>query len=248
MSVKSKEIFFNIVDSRTIRITGGTKTIRTHKAKNKIVSLELPDSRLFSTGDVMNIKNHPYKINIIEAVYGNGILFYETYIAKKTKSTLLIMPMLGGNKHLYFYNQHLINCFLGTKKEGEGSITLLYRWSKDPLFLKFEGAIKQFRNFVKTTDVSKEFVLYKFDIPIKYKKDYKTFIKGKYSELSNNYKNQILKFHKADINSQISQILYKGEKRRNRLEHSLGIELDLDAELFSIVDMNLELFDKNYYL
>ena len=158
------------------------------------------------------------------------------------------MPMLGGNKHLYFYNQYLINCFLGTKENGEGSIILLYRWSKGPLFLKFEGAVKKFRNFVEAIDVSKEFVLYKFDIPTKYRKDYKTFIKGKYSELSTNYKNQILKFHKADINSQISQILYKGEKRKNRLEHSLGIELDSDAELFSIIDMDLELFDKNYYL
>jgi hypothetical protein len=248
MSVKSKQVYFNIMDPRTIRITGGTKSIIAHKAHEDIISLELPDSRLFSIGDVMKIKNQPYKINIIEKVYGNGVLFYETYIAKKTKSSLLIMPMLGGNKNLYFYNQYLINCFIGTKEDGEGFIVLLYRWSKDPLFLKFEAALKQFRNFIEFIDISADFVLFKFKVPVKYEEDYEKFIKGEYSKLSNQYKNQVLKFNEADIESQIAQILYKGERRRNRLEHSLGITLDSDAELFSVIDRDLELFDKNYYV
>ena len=248
MSVKSKQVYFNITDTRTVRVTGGTKSIIAHKAHEKIVSLELPDSKLFSIGDTITINNQPYKINIIEKMYSNNVLFYELYVAKKTKSTLLIMPMLGSSKKLFFYNNFLVNCFVGTKEEGEGSIVLLYRWSKDPRFLKFEAALKQFRNFIEFKDMSKDFILFKFKVPTKYKKDYKTFIDGKYSKLSNQYKNQILKFNDADIDSQIAQILYLGERRKSRLEHSLGITLDPDAELFSVIDRDLELFDKNYYL
>jgi hypothetical protein len=245
MSVKSKQVYFNITDTRTVRVTGGTKSIIAHKAHEKIVSLELPDSKLFSIGDTITINNQPYKINIIEKMYSNNVLFYELYVAKKTKSTLLIMPMLGSSKKLFFYNNFLVNCFVGTKEE---SIVLLYRWSKDPRFLKFEAALKQFRNFIEFKDISKDFILFKFKVPTKYKKDYKTFIDGKYSKLSNRYKSQILKFNDADIDSQIAQILYLGERRKNRLEHSLGITLDPDAELFSVIDKDLELFDKNYYL
>ena len=75
MSVKSKEVYFNIIDTRTVRVTGGTKSIITHRDTEKIVSIELPDSRLFSIGDTMTINNQPYKINIIEEIYGNNILF-----------------------------------------------------------------------------------------------------------------------------------------------------------------------------
>ena len=51
-----------------------------------------------------------------------------------------------------------------------------------------------------------------------------------------------------DIESQIAQILYKGKTRRKQLEDSLGVAIDPDAELFSIINEDLELFDKNYYL
>ena len=146
MSVKSKQVYFNITDTRTVRVTGGTKSIIAHKAHEKIVSLELPDSKLFSIGDTITINNQPYKINIIEKMYSNNVLFYELYVAKKTKSTLLIMPMLGSSKKLFFYNNFLVNCFVGTKEEGEGSIDLLYKVSKDPLFSKFIDAVKQFKS------------------------------------------------------------------------------------------------------
>ena len=158
------------------------------------------------------------------------------------------MPMLGAVKHLFFYDQLLVNCFIGTKEEGEGSIDLLYKVSKDPLFSKFIDAVKQFKNFNKELKISKNLIYLKFNIPKTFKKDYTKFIEGKYSKFSSEYKDAILKFHDTDIESQIAQILYKGKTRRNQLENSLGMTLDPDAELFSIINKDLELFDKNYYL
>jgi hypothetical protein len=247
MPTKTDTITFNTIDARTVRITGATKSIRVNKLDNEIVSLELP-STILTKGHNLIIRNEPYKMNIIKKVIMNNVLFFEAYVAQKTKSSLLIMPMLDGNKNLYFYDSLLMNCFLGTKDESSGVIGLLYRWSNSPVFLKFEKAVQQFRNFVKIVDFSKHFVYFEFNVPKKYIKDYNKFINGKYSELSSNYKDKILKFHEIDIESQIAQILYKGKKRKKRLEHSLGINLDPDAELFSIINEDLEYFDKNYYL
>ena len=117
----------------------------------------------------------------------------------------------------------------------------------DPLFSKFKEAIKQFKAFNNFIEL-KDYIYFKFNVSKKNKKDYDRFIKGEYSKFSPKYKDDILKFHEIDIESQIAQILYKGKTRRKQLEDSLGVSIDPDAELFSIINKDLELFDKNYYL
>ena len=96
-------------------------------------------------------------------------------------------------------------------------------------------------------DVSSDLVMFIFDVPKKHIKNYTKFINGKYSELTDNYKTQILKFHGMNIDGQIGQILFKSEKRKARLEHMLGVTLDDSAELFSIID-DSEVFNPKYYL
>jgi len=247
MTVKDKTMLFNITDARTVRVTGQTHLIEVNKVKNQIVSLIFPSGKTLVQGEKLFVKDKPYKMNVIVDTYINEVLFFDLFVAKKTKSTLLLMPMLGGVKYLYFYDNDLINCFIGTKEDGEGTIGLLYRWSDNPLFIKFEEAVQQFSNFNRLIDF-KDFIYFEFNIPKKHIKDYTKFINGKYSEFSAKYKDMVLRFHEADIDSQIAQILYKGDTRKKRLENSLGITLDPDAELFSIIDKDLELFDKNYYL
>lgn len=248
MSIKSKIVYFKIIDPRTIRITGDTKSIREHKADSDITAVETNSGKIFTIGDVVKIENTTLKVNMIRRHEINDSLVYDLCTAKKNKSSLLLMPMLGAVKHLFFYDQLLINCFIGTKEEGEGSIGLLYKVSKDPLFSKFITAIKQFKSFNAEINVSNELIYLKFNTPKKFKNDYIKFIEGKYSTFSSEYKDTILKFHDADIESQIAQILYKGKSRKKQLESSLGMSLDPDAELFSVIDRDLELFDKNYYI
>jgi len=247
MPVKCEKAILNPVNARTIKITGGTKAIKTHKVKGNIISLEFPTGRIISLGETIQIKNRPYKINIIKKRTVGNILFYELFVASQTKSSLFVMPMLGGERKLYFYDNLLINCFIGTS-DHEGCIALLYRWSGDPLFLKFENAVKQFRNYIDRYDVSETFVMFLFDVPTKHVDNYNLFLNGKYSELDGSYKEQILKFHGLEINSQIAQILYKNKKRKQRLENNLGVILDDDAELYSIMNKKDEIFDKNYYI
>ena len=248
MPIKSKSVYFKFSDPRTVKITGGTEFIRDHKAGNIITAIELDSGKVFAIGDTLKIDKATIKINIIRKQNLNNSLIYELCTAKKTKSSLLLMPMLGAVKHLFFYDSYLINCFIGTKEEGKGSIGVLYRNSKDPLFSKFLNAVKQFKSFNEEIKISNELTYIKFNIPKKFKNDYKKFIDGEYSKFSPEYKETILKFHDVDIESQIAQILYKGKTRKQQLESSLGVQLDPDAELFSIINEDLELFDKNYYL
>ena len=247
MPVKCEKAILNPTDARTVKITGGTKAIISHKYKGKIVSLEFPDGSVISLEQTINIKKRPYKVNIIKKAFVGNTLVYELSVAEKTKSTLFALPMLGGERRLFFYDNLLINCFIGVP-DHEGCIALLYRWSGDPLFLKFENALKQFRNYLDSYDVSETFIMFVFDVPTKHIKNYKSFITGKYSKFSSDYKTQILKFHGMDINSQLAQIVYKNEKRKKRLEHTLNVKLDDKAELYSILNKNQEIFDPNYYL
>lgn len=246
MPVKCDTVLFNIVNARTVRLTGGTKSIEPHKFDKKIVSLQIKN-RILSVGETVSVKKNKFKINIIEKKTLGNILVYELHMAKQTKSNIFLLPMLSGERRLYFYDTHLINTFIGTEEQKD-CIALLYRWSNDPLFLKFDQAVRKFRSYRMTEDLGNDLVLYIFDVPIKHRQNYNNFINGKYSELTPKYKTSLLKFHGMNIDGQIGQILFKSEKRKARLETKLGCTLDDDAELYSIIDPNIELFNPNYYI
>tara|TARA_R100001594_G_scaffold87078_1_gene121479 strand:+ start:860 stop:1600 length:741 start_codon:yes stop_codon:yes gene_type:complete len=246
MPVKCETVIFNIMNARTLRLTGGTKSIKTHKFNEEIVSLEIAD-KVISLGETISVKNNKFKVNLITKKYIGNVLVYELHVAKQTKSNIFVLPMLSGERKLFFYDTHLVNTFIGVD-DYTNCIVLLYKWSTDPLFLKFEEAIKKFRNYKTYIDVSETLVSYIFDVPKKHKKNYKNFINGKYSELEPSYKTQLLKFHGMNIDGQIGQILFKSEKRKQRLETKLGCKLDDKAELYSIIDPKFEIFNPNYYI
>tara|TARA_R110000822_G_scaffold101204_1_gene227398 strand:+ start:850 stop:1596 length:747 start_codon:yes stop_codon:yes gene_type:complete len=248
MPVKCDKIILNPINARTIKITGGTRSIKAHRHNDKIVSLEMPEDRMFTLGQTISVKKKRYKINIIKQMFIGDVVLYELIVAERTKSTLFVLPMLGGERKLYFYDNLLINCFIGIP-DHEGCIALLYRWSGDPLFHKFERVLKEFSNYVTDYVVDKhsQLIMFVFDVPKKHIKNYKKFLTGKYSELTPEYKENMLKFHGLDITSQLGQIIFKSKKRKSKLENTLKVKLDNDAELFSILD-DKEIFNSKYYL
>tara|TARA_R110000744_G_scaffold321025_1_gene427130 strand:- start:476 stop:766 length:291 start_codon:yes stop_codon:yes gene_type:complete len=86
-----------------------------------------------------------------------------------------------------------------------------------------------------------------FSVPKKHEDNYEKCVEGKYSEFNPEYKEQILTFHSSDISSSLGHILFKSKDRRLELEKELNIELNTDAELFSILNIELETFNPNYY-
>ena len=231
MAVKCDQLIYTPVNALTFKISGGTKVLIPHELENRIYSLEGPDDLNLSIGLTIPIK---------------GIISYELSVAKRTKSSIYILPMLGGNRNLFLWNKLLLNTFIATH-ENDRCIALLYRFSADPLFLKFEKALCKFRNFKDKIDIDSYHVLFIFDIPEYHEHNYEKFINGKYSELQKLYKLNILEFHDQDISSQIGQILFRSEKRKHLLEKLLAASIPKDSELYSIMNIEEETFNPKVY-
>ena len=246
--IKCEIPILNPMGPSLIRISGGTDSIKPHYYEDDIVSLEFLDGSVLSRGEKIVVKRIPYKINIIQKKIRKNILFYNLKTAEKTKSSIFITPMLGGEKKLWFYNQLLINTFIGIKGELENKIVLLYKWSGDILFDKFQKAVRKFKSFFEIRNIDESHVLIIFNIPKRQERNFKLFKEGKYSEFNKNYKLKILDYHKMNVDNVIGQILFRTIGRKRILENKIGMSLPDDAELYSIPEKHVEHFDINYYL
>ena len=247
MGIKCTEVIFNPVAPLYFIISGGTLTIKPQYKDNKIVSLAMPDDYFITVGDTLKIKGDPYKVNIINKIEEGDTLTYHIKTAERTKSSIFVLPMLSGNRNLFLYDTHLVNAFIGIE-DVKDHLVLLYRWSEDPLFAKFDLALRKFPTFVKKFDPSPNHSVYIFEIPEKHIKDFILFKEGKYSKLSDEYKLKILEFHNMTVDSVLSKILFKSEDRKKELEIKLGAEIPDNSELLSIIDLENEILDLNYYL
>jgi len=238
----------SVLGATILRISGGTSSIKPHYYEEEIVSLEFKDGKVISLGEKFKIGKKEYKINIIEKKKIKNILYYNLKTSIKTKASLFVAPMLGGEKKLWFYNQSMINTFIGIKNELEDKIVLLYKNSNDPLFTKFKHTVQKFKNFYEIRDIDPYHILIIFDIPKAQRRNFKLFKEGKYSKFGENFKLKILSYHKMNVDNMVGQILFKTLGRKKQLERKIGMYLPDDAELYSIPEKHEEHFDINYYL
>lgn len=88
---------------------------------------------------------------------------------------------------------------------------------------------------------------YKYLIPNEFCKEFDYFITGKYSKFSNKAKEIICYSnnggHRKNIeNSLVYKVLYKTPDRKQFIEDRLGVKLPIEAELFSIPNIEEELY------
>ena len=95
MAVKCKELVYTPLNAITFRITGGTKSLISHELNGAIYALEGPDGILLSVDNTTEIKKIKYKVNFIERIIVGKTIYYDVHMAKRTKSSIFIMPMLG---------------------------------------------------------------------------------------------------------------------------------------------------------
>ena len=247
MVVQCDNLIYTPVNALTFRITGNTDCLKPVKENGVIVALEGPNDLNITLGLTVPIKKTRYKINIIEQV-GNPLLkpVYDISIAKRTKATTFVMPMLPGTRKLYFWSTFFVNCFIATPEDKE-CIALLFRWSSDTRYIKFEKILKEVKYFKRRYDPSPNYVMFVFDIPKGFRREYRAFMLGKYSKFSREYKLDILDFHNADINDEVGQIIFKSDKRRELLEKRLNADLPKESELLSIIDIEAETYNPDIY-
>lgn len=247
MSIKCAEVIFTPVSPLTVKLSGGTSLIVPHKIDDEIVSLEMPNDYTIPLKQCVKIKGLPYKINIIEKSKINKTLTYNLKIAERNKSSLFILPMLGGNRAVFLYNKQFINAFIGDD-ENKDKIILLYRYSADPLYYKFEKFLENFRDFLKSYNPDPYHSVFIFKIPEIHEKNFEKFKNGQYSKMNDLYKLRILDFHGMEIDNILGQILFKSDERKKSLESKLGLKLEKNSELLSIINSEEEILDLDYYL
>jgi len=238
----------SIKDPLSVSVTN-TLEVEAEKAEDgEIVSLDIPGLSRIKVGDKITISSRklPYRINRIESRDIMGLPVYDLMIASRTKASLFVLPMLPGNRSTYYYDKFLLNCFVGTK-DVSNVIAVLFRFSGLKMFANLEQSMQRLKCYMKTEDPTKSTVLYLFEVPKYYQEDFNKFLEGKYSEMTEDYKLKILDFHGVDFDSSIGHILFKDETRRLELEELLDTNLPEDAELYSIPNMDHEIYDPDVY-
>lgn len=149
-------------------------------------------------------------------------------------SSTYILPLIKIKKEHLLIETTFINCYLQHYKFQHNIgeyVYLIYRYLPLPFYAKFieilqkqNGCISYFR------EVDKRFDCFVFKIDESKIKDIKLILKGKYSKISDESKQLILKFHnQTNPEAPINQILYKGNLRRNELiEYFKCSSSDLD--------------------
>lgn len=239
------------VNARTIRLTGSIGQYKRVKEDGEIIELtrETEDGDIsFRIGDVLKYKaSIPYKINVITPVYNSEALIgYDFSIAKLTKSAIFVAPFLGGNRKLFLWDKYFVNAFIKTDDDSD-VICLLYRFSGDMLFIKFEAALEKFKTFKYKYDPDPYHVMYVFDIPDGSKVSFTKFKEGKYSEIDDMTKLKILDYHGFSNDGHTAQILFKSSSLKKQLEEELEITLLDTDELHTIPIIEEETFNKEYY-
>jgi len=246
MVVKCEELIYTPINAISFRVSGGIKSLKAVLENNVIQSLNDKDGPLLALGSTVEIKKKKYKVNLIQKTVLPVNSYYTISIAKRTKSSTFLMPMLGGHRDLYFWNTLFVNCFI-TREDDTDCIAVLYKWSSDLLYIKFEKALTKFKNFRRRYDPTPNYVMFVFEVPKKHVRNYKKFINGKYSQFSKSYKFELLEFHDKDIHDELGQVLFKGDKRRKALEKKLGTELPENSEVLSIIDVEQETYNSEIY-
>lgn len=247
MGVKMTEIKFAIINALSFKLSGYTKDLIIHKKGGKIKSIQDKEGLHLTLGLVVEVQKRWYIINSIKEERIGTNVSYILSMADRTKSSLFLMPMIGGDRSLFFWETLFVNCHL-YKEEDVYHMALVYRFSSDPLFVKFEQTVKKFESFVKTMDPDPGYVVFILKVPPKQIRNFKKFIKGQYSKFSMRYKNAIETFHNFKPDNTIMQVLNKSAERKELLEKMLDCTLEDDSELLSIIDLEKELLNMEKYI
>jgi hypothetical protein len=107
--------------------------------------------------------------------------------------------MLGtpDRKDSFFIVPGLHGCYVAdiNKPELTNKIFLVYDYEMTTRFVKFERSLELHPYYVRDYDYPEEKqVVFVFDVPEEFTKDYNLFKEGSYSQFSEEYKQQILRF------------------------------------------------------
>jgi hypothetical protein len=182
----------------------------------------------------------------------------EWRLGQVNKSYSYGLPLIGYSVDEFcgvlFPQNQFVNCFIGAEErpEYDKHIFVLYRFSDTTQFKRFEEQLKKHENFVECYDPDPFHVMYVFEVPERFISALEKFKLGKYSEMSNEAKARILKFHKIEPNPDLKHpvygVLYRMEYQYKYLEAKFDLDIDRTQEASSIPDYLKEIYLNQYKL
>jgi hypothetical protein len=129
-------------------------------------------------------------------------------------------------------------------------IFVLYKFSGNRPFLKYEDSIRENNLFELSYDPDKIHVMMVFRVPTKNKLDFFQYKQSKYSEMSRNYKAKILQFHKVNKQHILYHVLNRTEEGYRILEQEIGAigEVPRGQEVSSALNMSKEVYGPDKYV
>lgn len=166
-------------------------------------------------------------------------------------STIFLLKPITGAHFSHLENDYgLINSYLKDKLRDEDGGDNMYILFKPHDFEQFEQFLntQEYENihFKEDYDYAGGYVVLIYKIPDHLQKDFELFKQGKYSKLSKFIRgcyDKTVKVYMKHIPTFQWDVFSQNEKFRKEIELFLDVELDKDAELWSIPDMVKETLD-----
>jgi len=161
----------------------------------------------------------------------------------RNKSLTYMLPLVDAELKLDFDN-YLLNCYVSFEKNDE-TFCLMYSWSSNPAFLKYEGKLMSHPMYIGHADFGEK-VVYKFQLTHVMKLERQLFLEGRYKEFSEKHKKTILDYIKSkgfNNYSRINKILDKNDELKSDAPDSIA---ECVSDQVSILIINREnIFDES---
>jgi hypothetical protein len=183
-------------------------------------------------------------------------------IRRLTTTSVFLLPLVGmvpdhflfqhpryGTKSRFF-NTYLFDSQV--PKYQKNHISVVYHSYQDINFNKFEKIVETNHNFVDSYDLmgTKHSVIV-FKIPEVYQDSYQFFLRGQYSKFGEIAQAVVMAYSPLRNPEALKAVFDKSPKLREVKNRQMGIELDENAELWSIYEEKLDILTptiKNYLL
>ncbi len=190
-------------------------------------SVKLGDRVKVSLDTSSNSYNTYYNCNYMYKEDASNILVNEF---EENDTSVYILPLLEIKSNHLLLDKTFVNCYIehyDFKHPLGEFVYLIYRYLPVNYYAKFVSAFQNLDNCkYYQRDKDKRFDCFVLKIEDKFVKDVKLILEGKFSKISEEAKNLILRFHnQQNPETPLSQILYKGELRRNELEEFLDVKI-----------------------
>lgn len=110
---------------------------------------------------------------------------------KRNKSTTYMFPLVAAQVP-FKYENFILNTYISFE-DGDEIFCVLYQWSGDPDFLKYEGELMENHLYVGHCDYGNK-VVYKFRLTLAVQRERRRFVTGQYKYFEESSKDLIFKY------------------------------------------------------